>query len=40
MRPEEEFAEELVRLSVRTRMLDFMQVLFSSDTQDEVSTSL
>ena len=40
MRPEEGYAEELVRLSVRTRMLDFMQVLFSSDTQDEVSTFL
>ena len=38
--PEEAYAEELVRLTVRTRVLDFMQVLFSSDTQDEVFTSL
>ena len=38
-RPEEAYAEELVRLTVRTRMLDFMQVQFSSDTQDEVFTS-
>ena len=38
--PEEAYAEELVRLMVRTRMLDFMQVQFSSDTQDEVFTSL
>ena len=29
-----------MRLTVRTRMLDFMQVQFSSDTQDEVFTSL
>ena len=40
MRPEEACAEKLVRLMVRTRMLDFMQVQFSSDTQDEVFTSL
>ena len=38
-RPEEAYAEELVRLTVRTRKLDFMQVQFSSDTQDEVFTS-
>ena len=38
-RPEEAYAEELVRLTVRTRMLDFIQVQFSSDTQDEVFTS-
>ena len=38
-RPEEAYAEELVRLTVRTRVLDFMQVQFSSDTQDEVFTS-
>ena len=38
-RPEKAYAEELVRLTVRTRMLDFMQVQFSSDTQDEVFTS-
>ena len=31
-RPEEACAEELVRLTVRTRMLDFMQVQVSSDT--------
>ena len=36
-RLEEAYAEELVRLTVR--MLDFMQVQFSSDTQDEVITS-
>ena len=35
-RPEEAYAEELVKLTVRTRVLDFMQVQFSSDTQDEV----
>ena len=40
MRPEQANAEKLVRLMVRTRMLDFMQVQFSSDTQDEVFTSL
>ena len=28
-----------MRLTVRTRMLDFMQVQFSSDTQDELFTS-
>ena len=39
-RPEEAYAEELVKLTVRTRELDFMQVQFSSDTQDEVFTSL
>ena len=39
MRPEEAHAEELVRLTLRTRVLDFMQVQFSSDTQDEVFTS-
>ena len=39
-RPEEAYAQELVRLTVRTRVLDFMQVQFSSDTQDEVFTSL
>ena len=39
-RPEEAYAEELVRLTVRTRMLDFMQVQFSSDPQDEEFTSL
>ena len=38
-RPEEAYAEELVRLTVRTRVLDFMQVQFSSYTQDEVFTS-
>ena len=38
-RPEEAYAEELVRLMVRTRVLDFMQVQFSSNTQDEVFTS-
>ena len=38
-RPEEAYAEELVKLTVRTRMLDFMQVQFSSDTKDEVFTS-
>ena len=38
-RPEEAYAEELVMLTVRTRMLDFMQEQFSSDTQDEVFTS-
>ena len=31
--------EELARLTVRTRVLDFMQVQLSSDTQDEVTTS-
>ena len=35
-RPEEAYAENLVRLTFRTRMLDFMQVQFSSDTPDEV----
>ena len=40
MQLEEAYAEELVRWTVRTRVLDFMQVLFSSDTQDEVFTSL
>ena len=39
MRSEEAYAEELVRLTVRTRVLDFMQVQFSSDTRDEVFTS-
>ena len=39
-RPEEAYAEELVKLTVRTRMLNFMQVQFSSDTQDEMFTSL
>ena len=29
-----------MRLTVRKRVLDFMQVQFSSDTQDEVFTSL
>ena len=38
-RPEEAYAEELVKLTVITRVLDFMQVQFSSDTQDEVFTS-
>ena len=38
-RLEEAYAEEPVRLTVRTRMLDFMQVQFSSDTQGEVFTS-
>ena len=38
-RPEEAYAEELVRLTVRTRVSDFMQVQFSSDTQNEVFTS-
>ena len=28
-----------MRLTVRTRVLDFMQVQFSSNTQDEVFTS-
>ena len=28
-----------MRLTVRTRVLDFIQVQFSSDTQDEVLTS-
>ena len=37
-RPEEAYVEELVRLTVRTRVSDFMQVQFSSDTQDEVFT--
>ena len=36
MRSEETYAEELVRLTVRTRVLDFMQEQLSSDTQDEV----
>ena len=36
---EEAYAEEPVRLTVRTRMLDFMQVQFSSDMQGEVFTS-
>ena len=39
MRSEEAYAEELVRLTVRTRVLDFMQELLSSDTQNEVFTS-
>ena len=39
MRSAEAYAEELVRLTVRTRVLDFMQELFSSDTQDEVCTT-
>ena len=39
MRSEEACAEELVRLRVRTRVLDFMQEELSSDTQDEVFTS-
>ena len=39
MRSEEAYAEELVKLTVRTWVLDFMQVQFSSDTQDEVFTS-
>ena len=38
-RPEEAYAEELVKLTVRTRVLDFMQVQSSSDTHDEVFTS-
>ena len=38
-RPEEAYAEQLVRLMVRTRVMDFTQVQFSSDTQDEVLTS-
>ena len=33
-RPEEAYAEELVRLTVSRRVLDFMQVQFSSYTQD------
>ena len=37
--PEEAYAKELVKLTVRTRVLDFLQVQFSSDTQDEVFTS-
>ena len=40
LRPEEAYAEEFVKLTVRTRVLDFMQVEFSSDTQGEVFTSL
>ena len=40
MRPEEAYAEELVKLTVRTPMLNCMQVQFSSNTQDEVFTSL
>ena len=39
MRSEEAYAEELVRLTVRTRVLDFMQEQLSSHTQDEVFTS-
>ena len=39
MRSEEACAEELVRLTVRTRVLDFMQEQLSSDTQGEVFTS-
>ena len=39
MRSEEAYAEELVKLTVRIRVLNFMQVQFSSDTQDEVFTS-
>ena len=39
-RPEEAYAEELVKLTVRTPVLDFMQVQFSSDTPDEVFNSL
>ena len=39
-RPEEAYAEELVKLTVRTRVLDFVQVQFSSYTQDELFTSL
>ena len=39
MRSEEPYAEELVKLTVRTRVLDFMQVQFSSDTQGEVFIS-
>ena len=39
MRSEEAYPEELVRLTVRTRVLDFMQKQPSSDTQDEVFTS-
>ena len=35
-RPEEAYAEELVKLTVRTRVLDFMQAQFS---QDDVFTS-
>ena len=38
-RSEEAYAEELVRLTVRTRVLDFMQEQLSSDTQDELFTS-
>ena len=38
-RRDEAYVEELVRLTVRTRMLDFMQVQFSPDTRDEVFTS-
>ena len=38
-RPEEAHAEELVKLTVRKRVLDIIQVQFSSDTQDEVFTS-
>ena len=37
-RHEEAYAEELEKLTVRTRVLDFMQVQSSSDTQDEVFT--
>ena len=39
MRSEEAYAEELVRLTVRTRVLNFMQEQLSSDTQDEVFIS-
>ena len=38
-RLEEAYAEQLAKLTVSTRVLDFMQVQFSSDTQDEVFTS-
>ena len=38
--PEEAYAGDLVRVTVRTRMLDFIQVQFSSVTQDEVFTTL
>ena len=36
---EEAFAEELVKLTVRTRLSDFMQRQFSSETKDKVFTS-
>ena len=38
-RPDEAYAEELVKLTVRTLVLNFMQEQLSSDTQDEVFTS-